>query len=236
MSARVTCADCAFGRQADSLVEASDLAEAHSQKEVGHDVDIQRAVADGGEELVWVISGRITRCGTYHRDPDCHSLSVTDRAVQKPRSVLPEEATECERCGGDWSPPGGPGKLDVTRQLEQADPDDLATDGGTCRDVGGAATPPAGYGPGDDGERVSSARLREAIHFIHDTAVGGWWVRTDGTVQGLVDGTEHLRDWVYRRESAPDPECACWMCGAEPVEDLRYCDGHRSMADRGGDR
>ncbi|MCU4743435.1 hypothetical protein [Natronoglomus mannanivorans] len=46
---RANCEDCSWSFQGEDLVDVSDEMERHAQKEVGHDVDLERAVAtDGG--------------------------------------------------------------------------------------------------------------------------------------------------------------------------------------------
>lgn len=73
---RADCEDCAWSFRSGVFAEVSDRAERHARKEVGHDVDIQRAVVtDGGVSrrrfVREAVDGIRTHAGVGDQDTTC---------------------------------------------------------------------------------------------------------------------------------------------------------------------
>jgi len=116
--ARVVCRDCAYSDEADDLVAASDLAERHERKEVGHDVQVERVATDGGLRTCaadWCESTDLEGYD-YCRE---HKLlrdrsgdgpqPRTDGGVQETTADYPDAAVEhssevahCKDCDRNW--------------------------------------------------------------------------------------------------------------------------------------
>jgi len=108
----------------------------------------RRAVADGGEERVWVRSATDGKSRThYHTDQDCHALDLANDVVRKPLAVLADDIQECRLCAGSVTRHSGGPSTTVADRLEAMDPGDLGSpagedNGDTLIGDGGRMRPP----------------------------------------------------------------------------------------------
>lgn len=144
MSPHVSCDDCSWSDDYDSLLEASEDAEDHEAKEQ-HRVSIDRVATDGGELSDETVYVRGANHGgnplVLHTDRDCSRLSNARTVLSRSRDTYPDDVPVCEWCTGSVEHAGGAND-GPWKDLEAADPDDLATDGGEPSDYAWIVTCP----------------------------------------------------------------------------------------------
>jgi len=149
----------------------------------------RRAVADGGEERVWVRSATDGKSRThYHTDQDCHALNLANDIVREPLAVLADDIQECRRCAGSATRPSGGPSTTVSDRLKAMDPGDLDSllDGGPGPVTDGGL--PEKTHLDDDGLWIPPAFRGEAQLIIRTPrATIQHWGGFDRAYYGMVD-------------------------------------------------